>query len=128
MPPVTTLMRRIASIGRTTVDSPPPMVARSVNPRIASPFGVKSASVRMSGGDDEMTMKLPPSSASPKTSNEENPSAWRWVRATPITRAVRQTTEQTRASPSNTAASGLPQFAPKATDVMTPTVARLSAP
>ena len=47
-------MSKIASMGRVTADSPPPIVARSVKPRIASPFGVKRASVRMSGGDDEI--------------------------------------------------------------------------
>ena len=112
----------------TTVLAPPPRVARLVSPRRAQPLGVKSARRRITDGALEMKTKLPPSSARPKVSSEAKPSAWRWLRATPMTSAVRHTTAITIARQISEAPSQLPQCAPKAVEVTTAIVPRLTQP
>ncbi len=64
----------------------------------------------MIGGVTDTKTKLPPRSASPNTTNEEMPSAWRWVWATPITRAVVAVMASTMARESNPAAKGSPSL------------------
>src|SRR5579863_3793181 len=100
--PITRAKPRMASTGTVAVCMAPPVVDSLVKARSAQPFGVKRAMRCMTVGDADKKTKLPPRRANPKTRALDIPSAWRLVRARPITSEVIATMASTNAAQMST--------------------------